>query len=122
MIIDTRAERWALTVALGLPCATSIALMTLAPGHVAPLTYGVVVALLVGSATVAVNTWKAAQATGSIGQLLYETNTGLRPDPGRTRWDRWTNKYDQSAARGRVSAMIVLSAATTAIILAAWLS
>lgn len=122
MIIDTRAERWALTLALGLPCVTSVALMTLAPGHVAPVTYGVVVALLAGSATVAVNTWKAAQATGSIGQLLYETNTGLRPGPGRTRWDRWTSKYDQSAARGRVSAMMVLSVATTAIILAAWLS
>ena len=82
----------------------------------------VVLALLLGAATVAVNTWKAAQATGSIGQLIYETNTGRRPDGGRTRWDRWVSKYDQSAARGRVGAMMVLSAATTAIIVAAWLS
>jgi len=122
MIIDTRAERRALTIALGLPCATSVGLMTLAPGHVAPGTYAVVVALLLGSVIVAVSTWKAAQATGSIGQLIYETNTTLGPDGGRTRWDRWSTKYDRSAARGRVGAMMVLSAATTAIIVAAWLS
>src|SRR4029450_4756861 len=99
MTIDKRAEQLALTIALGLPCATAIALMMLAPGRVAPGAYVVVVALLLGLVSVAVNTWRAAQASGSIGQLIYETNTGLRPDGGRTRWDRWVNKYDRSAAR-----------------------
>lgn len=108
MPIDTRAERLALVIALALPSVTSLALMILAPGRVAPGTYVVVVALLLGSATIALNTWKAAQATGSIGQLIYETNEGI--------------KADNNAARGRIAAMMVLSAATTAIIVATWLS
>jgi|SRR4051794_32836586 hypothetical protein len=121
MNIDTRLEKLALTMTLALPCVTSLILMIWVPGKVAPATYVVVVALLLGTATVALNTWKAAQATGSLGQLIYETNTGIRHD-GRTRWDRWSRKYDRSASRGRVAAMMMLSAATTAIIVATWLS
>jgi hypothetical protein len=122
MTSDTRLERMTLTMTLALPCVTSLALMIWAPRNVAPATYVVVVALLLGAATVVMSTWKAAHATGSMGQLIYETNTGARPETGRTRWDRWERKYDRSAARGRIAAMIVLSAATTAIIVGTWLS
>ena len=122
MSIDTRLERLTLKTAIAVPCITSFALMIWAPGRVAPATYVVVVALLLGTTTVALNTWKAAQSTGSVGQLIYETNTGAPFDAGRTRWDRWTRKYDRSAARGRIAAMMMLSAATTAIIVATWLS
>jgi hypothetical protein len=122
MTIDTRLEKRALAIALALPCATSIALMVFAPRGVAPATYVVVVALLLGTATVALNTWKSAQATGSVGQLIYEVNTGARPAASRTRWERWERKYDHSAARGRIAAMMMLGAATTAIIVATWLS
>jgi hypothetical protein len=122
MSTDTRLERLTLTIAIACPCVTSFVLMIWAPGRVAPATYVVVVALLLGTATVALNTWKAAQATGSVGQLIYETNTSAPLDASRTRWDRWNRKYDRSAARGRIAAMMMLSAATTAIILATWLS
>jgi hypothetical protein len=121
MNFDTRLEKLALKLALGLPCVTSIGLMLGAPRGVAPATYVVVVALLLGTATVALNTWKSAKATGSIGQLIYETNAGVGPDAGRSRWERWTRKYDRSAARGRIAAMLALSAATTALIVATWL-
>jgi hypothetical protein len=122
MTIDRRLEKLALALSLGLPCLTSIVLMIWAPGRVAPATYAVAVTLLLGTTTVALNTWKNAQATGSVGQLIYETNTDPRPEAGRTRWDRWTRGYDKSAARGRIAAMTVLSATTTAIIVATWLS
>jgi len=122
MTFDTRLEKLALTVALGTPCVTSVALMILAPRGVAPVTYVVVVALLLGTATVALNTWKAAQATGSVGQLIYQTDTGAGLAADRTRWDRWTRDTARSAVRSRIAAMMVLSASTTAAIVATWLS
>ena len=121
MTFDTRLERLALTVALALPCVTSLVLMVLAPGNAAPVTYVVVVALLLGSATVALNAWKAAHATGGVGRLIYETNTGA-PAAGFTGWNRGMRTDDRSTSQVRVAAMLVLSAGTTAIIVATWLS
>jgi hypothetical protein len=122
MTFDTRLERLAVTVALALPCVTSIVLMILAPGNAAPVTYVVVVALLLGSATVALNAWTAAHATGGIGQLIYETNTVGASEAGITRWTRGTGTDDRSTSQVRVAAMLMLSAGTTAIIVATWLS
>jgi hypothetical protein len=122
MTVDNRVERLALVIALGLPSVTSLALMILAPGRVAAGTYVVVVALLLGSATVALNTWKAAQATGSVGQLIYETNEDIHSETSRTRAQGWTRKDDNRAAWNRIATMMVLSAATTALIAATWLS
>ena len=108
MTIDTRLEKITLAFALGLPCAASLFLMFVAPGAVSRTTYAVVVALLLGTATVGLNTWKSAQATGSVGQLIYETNSGKRAS------------YAPSARR--MATMVIVSVATTAIIVTTWLS
>jgi len=122
MTLDPRLEKITLGFALGLPCLTSLALMFWAPGTISPGTYAIVVSLLLGTATVALNTWKSAQATGSMGQLIYEVNTAAAPTRAQTRWNRWAHRYDGSAARGRVVAVMMLSVATTAVIVATWLA
>jgi hypothetical protein len=107
MTIDSRVEKLTLVFALGLPCLASLGLMFWMPGRVSPTTYAVVVSLLLGSTAVGLNTWKAAQATGSMGQLLYETNTG----------------HTQLRRTGlSVATMVILSAVSTALIVATWLS
>jgi len=118
-----RLEKLALAIALGLPCGASLAMMVSVPGRVSTTTYTVAVSLLLGTTIVALNTWKSAQPTGSVARLIYETDTG-RGDDARatTRWERWTRRYDRSAARGRIVAMMLLSAATTGLIVATWLS
>ena len=108
MTVDTRLEKYTLAFALGLPCVASLWLMIFAPGRVSPTTFAVVVTLLLGTATVALNTWKSAQATGSVGQLIYETNTGRRAETTRS----W----------GLVVSLLVLSAVTTGVIVTTWLS
>jgi hypothetical protein len=108
MTVDSRLEKLTLAFALGLPCIASIALMTWAPGRLALTTYAALVTLLVGMVTVALHTWKSAQATGSVGQLIYETNTGRPAEVARS----W----------GLVVSMVVVSAASTALLVTMWLS
>jgi hypothetical protein len=105
--MDNRIEKITLAFSLGLPCAASLGLMLWAPGRVTPTTFAVVVALLLGTATVALNTWKSAQATGSVGQLIYET-------------DRGAQKADNGGRR-RLLTMMVMSVVATALIASAWL-
>lgn len=107
MPMNTRLEKIILGFALGLPGAVALALMFLAPGSVSTATYGAVVALLLGTATVALHTWKSAQATGSVGQLLYETNTGQH--------------IESTTSPRRTVILVVLSLVTTAVIIATWL-
>lgn len=107
MPMNSRLEKIVLAFALGLPGAAALVLMFLAPGAVSTTTYGAVVALLLGTATVALHTWKSAQATGSVGQLLYETNTGQR--------------IDSPSSPRRTIILLVLSVVTTAVIIATWL-
>ncbi len=109
MTLDTRLEKTTLAFALVLPAAASVALMLFAPGGVSTTTYAVVVALLLGTATVALNTWKSAQPTSSVGQLIYETNTG-------------SSIATHASSTTRIITMLALSAVTTAAIVATWLS
>ncbi len=109
MTLDTRLEKITLAFALVLPCAASLTLMLFAPGAVSSTTYAVVVALLLGTATVVLNTWKSAQPTPSVGQLLYETNTGVAV-------------VAHVSSTARIITMLTLSAVTTAAIVATWLS
>jgi hypothetical protein len=109
MTLDTRLEKITLAFALVLPCAASLMLMSFAPGAVSATTYAVVVALLLGTATVALNTWKSAQPTPSVGQLLYETNTGAPI-------------VMHASSATRIVTMLALSAVTTTAIVAVWLS
>jgi hypothetical protein len=106
---DTRLEKITLAFSLVLPCVASLALMLWAPGRITPTTYVMAASFALGTTTVALNTWKSSRATGSIGQLLYETNAGIRPDADENR-------------RYEILAMMVPSAITTATIVAAWLS
>src|SRR4029078_2994708 len=80
----TRLDRATVGVALGLPCLTSLIMMMWAPGVVTPTNYAVVVALLLATAAIALNSWKSAQGTGSMGQLLYETESPV-PDQRKRR-------------------------------------
>jgi hypothetical protein len=125
MTTVSRFERPTVAVAIGLPCIASLALMFWAPGAITPMTYAVVAALLVATAAVAINTWKSAQGAGSLGQLLYETETGTMPAVeahSRNRWDKWVRKYDKSAALGHRQALLALSVAVTLVIAWAWLT
>lgn len=108
----TRLDRATVAVALGLPCITSLVLMIWAPGVVTPTTYAVVASLLLATAAIAISTWKSAQGTGSMGQLLYETETGAP--------DRWRKRYDTTSMR-RPLTLVGVSVATSAAIVFAWL-
>jgi hypothetical protein len=108
MTIDSRLEKITLSFALSLPCVASLALMFMAPGSVSATTYAVVVALLLGTVIVGVHTWQSAQATSSVGQLIYETNTNKG------------TVYAPSAKR--LVTILSVSAVMTALIVATWLS
>jgi hypothetical protein len=125
MTAITRFERPMVAIAIGLPCMTSLVLMFWAPGAINPTTYAVVASLLVAMAAIVINTWKSAQGTGSLGQLLYETERIVvvpASAGAQTRWDKWSRRYDRSAARGHGQALLVLSVAVTALIGWSWLT
>jgi len=108
MPFDTRLEKITLGFALGVPSMASLLLMFVAPGRVSATTYVAAVVLLVGTGIVALRTWNGAQATGSVGQLIYETNT--------------SKPIDHAPSIRRIVVMLVLSAVTTAAMVATWLS
>jgi hypothetical protein len=107
-VVDSRLEQLTASFALGMPCAASLALMIWAPGRVEAGTYVALVALVLGGAAVAINTWRSAQATGSIGQLIHETDSGRRT----VRTKSWS----------LIVSMMVVSAAMTALLVRTWLS
>jgi hypothetical protein len=108
----TRLDRATVAVALGLPCITSLVLMIWAPGVVAPTTYAVVASLLLATAAIAISSWKSAQGTSSMGQLLYETETEAP--------DRWRKRYDTASMRVPLT-VIAVSLVTSAAIVIVWL-
>lgn len=117
-----RVDRITLALALALPCLTSLVLMLWAPGAITPSAFAVTAFMLLATAAVVINTWKNAQATGSMGQLIYETNTaGDVVRQKRSRWDRWVARADETAAQGRRQAVLGLGAALSAGIAASWL-
>ena len=124
MIALTRVDASTLAAALGLPCLTSLALMFWAPSAMSPTTFAIVATLFVATGAIVINTFRNAQGTGSIGQLLYETDTATTTaaPPQRTRWERWVKRYDKSAALGRRQAVLALSVSVTLVIVWAWLT
>jgi hypothetical protein len=109
----TRLDRATVGVALGLPCLTSLIMMMWAPGVVTPTTYAVVVALLLATAAIVLNSWKSAQGTGSMGQLLYETE-GAVADQRASRSARLVSTRSAMTLMG-------VSLATSAAIVLVWL-
>src|SRR4029078_204538 len=100
MISDSHFEKLALALALGLPCAASLTLMLWAPGVVSPSTYAAAMSLLMGTAAIGLKTWRSAQATQNVEHVLYDTDhPQAGPDGSVTRWERFTRRYDRSAAR-----------------------
>ena len=73
-----------LLFALAVPAAASLWLMAV-PGVMSVSTYSALTALLIAVAAVTLNSARNAGPTGSLGQLLYETeNPALRPSRSRT--------------------------------------
>ena len=72
MTVYAAKNRMILALALGLPCAASIWLLTVR-STMGLSTFAGLAALLIASAAVGLTTWRNGQATGSIGQLLHET-------------------------------------------------
>ena len=72
------ARRKAFALALFPPCAAALWLIA-APGSVATLTYVMAATLLAAMGAIVVTTWRNGQATGSIGQLLHETDLRRAP-------------------------------------------
>jgi hypothetical protein len=114
----TRLDRVTVGVALGLPCLTSLFLMFWAPGAITPTTYALTVTLVLATSAIIINTWRSAQGTGSMGQLLHETE--VEPavaSTARARGTRWLRRYDHSAAR----ALLALSLSVTLVMVWVWL-
>jgi hypothetical protein len=70
------------------------------------------VALLLATAAIALNTWKSAQGTGSMGQLLYETESPVT--------DQRKRRSSLVSTRSAMTLMGV-SLATSAAIVLVWL-
>lgn len=120
----TTRNRTTLAVAFLLPCAVSLGMMAMS-GTMASSTYAMVAALLTATAAIGLTTWKNGQASGSMGQLLHETD--LTPVTARaapateatsaSRWHSWQMRGDVLAETGRVRALLGLSVALTGALL-----
>jgi hypothetical protein len=74
-------------------------------------------------------TWQNAQATGSVGQLLHETEVGVVApvvagkvgSTSASRWQAWQMRGDAAARTGRIRALLALSLATTFAIVYVWI-
>ncbi len=65
-------------IALACPAVLSLWMLTV-PGQMSTSTYAAVTALLIGVMAVTLNSARNAGPTGSLGQLLYETEHPVRP-------------------------------------------
>lgn len=117
-------------IALLLPCAVSLWLLTRS-GTTVPATTAGLAALLIATALIGFNTWNNGQPIGSVGQLIHETDVvplssaNARPalDPTNARrWDAWRMRGESLAYTGRVRALLALSVAATATLLYVWLA
>ncbi len=69
-MISFSQNRITVAIALLLPCAATLWLLTRSTAAI-PITYAALAALAV--AIIGFKTWKSGQSTGSVGQLIYET-------------------------------------------------
>jgi hypothetical protein len=121
-------NRMTVAIAILLPGAASLWLLT--RSGTVPTGVGLA-ALVIATALIGLNTWKNAQPTGSVGQLIHEIKVATvatsnpRPAldrPNTSRWDAWRMREEALAHTGRVRAWLALSVAATAALLYAWLA
>lgn len=120
----TTQNRTTLAVAFLLPCAVSLGMMAMS-GTMGTSTYAMLAALLTATAAIGLMTWKNGQATGSVGQLLHETDltpltARAAPDTEATsasRWHSWQIRGDTVAETGRARALLGLSVALSGVLL-----
>ena len=121
-------NRIAVAVAVAVPSVVALWLWTTAAAAV-PSTYAFVALLLLSVALVGFNTWNNGQPTGSLAQVIHETDITSPPagsspaDAGaRSRWDAWISRGEAISATGRVRTLLVLSAVVTvALLFYAWI-
>lgn len=118
----TKRNRTTLAVALLLPVTTWLWLLAV-PGAVGSSTYAMFAAIVIAMAVIGLTTWKNSQATGSMGQLLHETDLSPHAVPivtestNASRWQSWQIRGDALAETGRVRALLGLSVALTGALL-----
>jgi hypothetical protein len=121
-------NRITVAVALSLPLAATSWLLTQS-GVAVPATYAAAAALTIAITIVALNTWKSAQATRSVGQLIYDmeivpSSIPNAPPAGAStsaeRWAAWRSRGEALDETGRVRALLALSIATTGALLYVW--
>ena len=118
----TMRNRMTLAVALLLPVTTWLWLIAV-PGAVGSSTYAMFAALVIAMTVIGLTTWKNSQATGSMGQLLHETDITPRPaqivtdSTSASRLRTWQIRGDGSVETGRVRAVLGLSVALTGALL-----
>jgi hypothetical protein len=79
MIPLTNKSRFTLALALLVPLLLS-AWVLLVPGSMSLFTYAWSVTIVMALAAVVLNSFRNGQATGSMAQLLHETEVGRRQD------------------------------------------
>jgi hypothetical protein len=120
-------NRITVAVALSLPLAATSWLLMQSSAAV-PATYAAAAALTIAITVVALNTWKSAQATRSVGQLIYEmeivpsSTPNAPPAVAPTSAERWAWRSRGKALdeTGRVRAWLALSIAATVALLYVW--
>jgi hypothetical protein len=121
-------NRITLAVALLLPLAATSWLLTQSSAAV-PATYAAAAALTIAIAVVALNTWKSAQPTRSVGQLIYDMEIVPSSTPNAPpavaptsaeRWNAWRSRGEALEETGRVRALLALSIAATVALLYVW--
>lgn len=113
------SNRTMLRASLLLPGVSALLLMAVAPGPAHASTYAAIIALVIGTGAIVWTTWRHAQPVASLRQELFDVNHPAVGGAG-TSWQRWVAAGDRSDARGRALAGFGLSAAITAVIVAAW--
>jgi len=115
-----------LSAALLLPC-TAIYWLWTTPNAIGGSTYIAGSALALATGEIAFNTWRNARATGSLAQVIHETDVrpGMSPAvavaPSRTTAPRW-NRGDQSKRIGRARALLAFGTVMTGSLLYAGLA
>jgi hypothetical protein len=120
MTVFFARNRPILSLAFLLPLVCVVLLMAFAPGQVRSSTYGVVVALFIGTFLVVRSSWRHGQPVASFRQERYD-DSHPAGSSARTPWERWIVRADRTAAEGRALAILALSAAVTSLIAYAWL-
>jgi hypothetical protein len=90
-------------------------------------TYAAFGALVIATPLIAFTTWRNAQPTGTVGQLIHEVDVTSPPAARGAvelttaeRWDAWQKRGETIAHAGRVRALLALSFVATAALLYIW--